>query len=85
MYTKKSNPLLDLDKKKINIPLQEEDGRRIKAKKAGRPPKPNMKRVVIKMDMTLHRSLTQYAQNQGVPVSSVIAISVKRLMADFDS
>ena len=82
MHTKKTNPLLDLDKKKISIPLQEEDGGKVKAKKAGRPPKPNMKRVVIRMDKTLHRSLTQYAQEQGVSASSIISILVRRLMAD---
>lgn len=83
MHTK--NPLSNFDAKNIRVKLQENEGDQIRPKKAGRPAKPNMKRVVIKMDETLHKSLVRYAQIQGVPMSSIISIAVKRIILGSDS
>ena len=82
MATKIKNPLFELDKKRLKVSLQEQDGDKVEAKKRGRPAKPNMVRFVIKMDETLKNNLAQYARTQGVPMSSVISIAIRRLLSD---
>lgn len=75
-----SNPFVNIDTKKSEIPLQQNVGGVIKQKQAGRPRRPNMGRYLIKMDKTLHAQLVHYANEHGVNKSSVISQAVRTLL-----
>ena len=60
------------DKKRKTAPTQERIGSVVVRKKAGRPPKPNMKRYIFKLDFMLQKRLSDYAQKMHMSKSAVV-------------
>ena len=67
---------------KTKVRNQEMTEKGVVAKKAGRPYKPGMKTIQIRIDTTLNRQLKEYAKKLGLGKSQVIAIALKNEMKD---
>ena len=67
---------------KTKVKNQEMTQEGVVAKKAGRPSKPGMKTIQIRIDTTLNRQLKEYAKKLGLGKSQVIAIALKNEMKD---
>jgi len=64
---------------KVKIPLQKKDGDKITSRRAGRPKKPNMINVLIRMDEGLKKRLDDYAHKYYTGQSAVIAQALVHL------
>ena len=67
----------EIIKRTQTAPLQEEVGKKISTKKAGRPKKPNMGKYLIKMDKILHKKLMNRAEEMGCSRSFIISQALR--------
>lgn len=67
--------------KKIAVPLQEQSEQGVAPKKAGRPPRPNMERVVVRLDKSMHADIRKFALQAGVTKSSVVSMAIKNFLS----
>lgn len=57
--------LFDIDKKENKIPKQKVDGGILKARKSGRPSKPNMAKIAVSIDKGLLASYDKYIREKS--------------------
>lgn len=62
----------NIDRKILKTPSQKKEGDKIIKAKAGRKPKPNMKKYIFSMDIALHKKLTEHAKSSGLEKSSIV-------------
>ena len=72
----------NIENKIKRAPTQKGTGGKVAAKKAGRPPKPNMKKYIFKVDELQHAKLVKKAQNIGMNKSAVINMLIHRWLSN---
>lgn len=75
-----NNPFENLKDRHFD-PLQIRDEYVVAKPMRGRPRKPNMKKYMIKMDMSLHKQLVKRAEEKGCSRSCIIAESLRSYFA----
>jgi hypothetical protein len=76
------NPFEEIDRAKADIPLQQVVGDKVAKRNAGRPPRPNMVRKLIKVGKTLYAQISALAQKNDTTIASLISQGLRKVVKD---
>ena len=62
------------------VERQKNENGRVIRKNVGRPRKPNMKAITVRMDKVLHKKLRLFAEKENIGISVIIAQAIRPLV-----